>query len=350
MLARFFYQRFMSFFLLAASVCFVFFTSCNVFLRLQFIPFLGAIPLVCWYMLPLIGIYAFPFASSFAVAHVLGNIIAYNQDGMIYFLSAARSSLHRAVLLFSLTLAVLYAPLVFEYGPQSYSKGKQFLLIAAKEQLAKLEPGKIHTPFPGFMVSFAQKEFLENGYVELQKIMVALMHKKRGAQFFVAQRGQLRDNIFQLYNGSAWMQQQSGKEHVVHFGHSRLDLKSFFQSDSIQEDSKLGHVKFTSLAKLLQHAKHSREALFELHKRVTTVLWQLFFPLLACLAMMLWGQGYSNILRSIMLSGGLYFIYFANLGIAQMCSKNHLLSFFLLYIPVLLFFSILLVLYRRRFY
>ena len=347
MLRLYFLKRFyINFVLLFIALAFIFGVS-DLFVRLPFVASISAMPKLFLLMFPLMAQFAFPIASALAVQMVVGNLYIEDEILFFYFFSSARHVLHQAVLIFSLSILAFYVPLIFVWAPQSYKKGKEFIIKFAKEQFYQLETNKFHAPFVGFTLFFKQKEILKDKLI-FEKLLI-MFKEKQGERYLInAQKGfLLKDTLF--LNDGTIQNIGSIRNYIATFKQTEIDLKKFL---STEDDSKITEqLKFFSWTELKKIKNEKNEAFVEYYKRIVQIAWQLLFPFLALWGIMILGRKKSNLLVSIAYSGLLFLFSYICLNVALIVNQNKILSVFLLYFPLALVSIVLynLLPFQRRF-
>jgi hypothetical protein len=321
------------------------FASCNLFLRLPLIHDALTIPMVLWTMLPLMGLFSLPLASSLAVSFSITKHRIGDEFLLLSMLAPARRALVKAVVLFAFMCSAFYALLVFQFAPQSYRLGKQLLFKVAREHLLTLEPNKFHTPFSSFTFFFKKKNHEHNQKASFDTLFLVYSSSKRPQErfFFTAQKGFLAHDKLILSNGSMYTF-QSGKIHTATFGTMDIDLQRFLENE--KESQRLSGLKFFTLKRLLSSWKTEKEAYIEFHKRIAQSLWQFLFPVLAFFGASV--LGFNSLLASVLLSGICFLTSYVLIALGQAYYYSLPLALALFYIPLILFFIIGLVFYRKK--
>lgn len=337
MLIRFFLKRLLQQFVLCLALTMLLLAASNVFVRLPGIMSIQMIPIVFMVMLPLVALFAIPLASSLALQMVIGNLLIHDELLFLVLVKRARCALYKAVLLFTLLLMSIYAPLVFFWAPASYSKGKQMLVSFAYEQLKHLEKETFHTLIDGVTVYFTDKAF-ENNETEFCNIFLSLISKNREQYFFTAKRGFLCDEALILKQGSLLFIKEQ-RCHSVQFNQVHIDTEQLLNLGS--QDAFTRDVKFKLLPQIWERKNADHSSNIEFHKRLAQLLWQLLLPFIALFLIIIFGQRKSNILRSITICGLLFFAQYMSLTLAQALQSYLFLALFLFYFPpcLLAFFT-----------
>jgi len=130
----------------------------DLLVRLTLLPSLGAIPVIFVLMIPLMSIFAIPLATSIGTHVLVGKLCDNNEVLLSHFLPRLKRALFISVGIFSLSIMVLYVPLVCEWAPRTYFRGKKFMVMLAQERLLQLEPGKFHSFLGAFSLYFQYKD------------------------------------------------------------------------------------------------------------------------------------------------------------------------------------------------
>jgi len=293
-----FYLNFLFFFVILTGV----FAVSDLVVRLPLISSWYVTPKLLFLMLPLMSQFAIPLASLLAISVIIGNLHIEDEILFFYFSSRARRVLHFSVLIFSLTIVALYTPLVFVFAPQSYKKGKEFVVKFAKEQFYQLESNRFHTPASG-ITFFFKKKYVEKDRLIFEKLLLMFQEKAQNERYLInAKRGfLLQDNLF-LEDGTI-QNIGSSRQYFANFQSTEIDLTQFFDSEKSENLPK--QLKFLTWKKLKKLRKYKHEAFMEFHKRISQILWQFLFPFFALWGMLLFSRKRSNMLISVAWSGAL---------------------------------------------
>ncbi len=337
---RKFYKNFILFFIAFVLI----FAISDLFIRIPFLSSLQVTPIFFLLMLPLMSQFSIPLASCLSVQMTCGNLHIADEVLFFYFFSSARKALRAAVLIFSLSIVVIYIPLIFIWAPQSYKKGKEFILNFAKDQFFQLEAGKFHTPVPGFTFFFKSKKTIK-GRLVFQKLLL-MFNEKDGKKYLInAQNGfLLKDSLF-LQNGVI-QNLDSDKFYLGNFEQTEISLKKLFDKD--QKRNIMQQLKFCTWKNLKKIKNKEGKAYIEYHKRIAQVCWQFLFPFLGLWGIMIFGRRKSNLLLSIFLSGALFLFSYISLNLAQILYKKSIFTIFLLYFPIILIGTIFYCFYRKK--
>ena len=304
--------------------------------------------------------FSLPISSCLAIQTSLGELMIEDELMMVRFLKPARIALHRAVGLFAIVMVTVYALLIFEWAPQSYLHGKKLLVTVAKEHFYQLEPNKFHTPFAGVSCFFKQKVFDPVSNAPSFSQFFLSFNKKHGPKpeskdeskdeskhellLFTAQHASLSDTKLMLKQGSVHTINKN-KHYVATFDETELSLQPFLKYEKLQ--AKLKHVKYATLEQLIALYGVNPDAAFELHKRISQIIWQFMFPFLALFGIFLLGRKKSNLLLGVVFSGLLYFVSYVCSAVAQGFLQHFFVAVLLLYVPIILLFLIAWGLYTR---
>ncbi len=342
MIVGYFLKRFFAaFFIFIISLSLIF--ACgDVLVRLAALPSFFSLPHIFALMFPLMTLCSFLLASSLAVQYVVGSLFVENEILFFQFFSRARRSLHLIVLLFSITLACVYVPLVFNWAPASYWKAKHYILNSIKEQFEYLAPEQFHRITPRFTFYFKSKK-TEGSQTIFKNIILSVKESEKAHYFVTAQKCSIIGSQLVIRYGSVQTKSQS-TWYSGTFERTNIDLNEFLQD----EKNKQRPVKFYTLKELLSKKKSDPKTFVEFHKRLAQVLWQLLFPLLALWGMLIVGQRHSTLLASLLVSGGLFLYSYIGLSLAQAFAKDLFVSLLCLYGCSSLAFILFFILYKRR--
>lgn len=340
-LTKKFYKNFFLFFILLAFIL----SLSNLFVRMPLISSLLMIPQIFLLMLPLISQFAIPIASCLSIQVALGNL--YIQDEVLFFnfFNSARRVLYKSVLLFSLSLTIIYIPLILFWAPQSYKKGKEFIVKFAKEQFYQLEKDKFHILAPGFTLFFKNKKNIE-GRLIFERLLLVFTEKNGQKYLINAKEGYLQKHTLFLQDGKI-QNLDSDKFYLADFGQTEIDLKKLFDNDK-KEDLNSKQLKFLTWKKLQEIKNQEQEAYFEYHKRMAQVGWQFMFPFLSLWAIMIFGRRKSNLLASVFLSGILFLFSYVSLNLSQVFSAGGKITALFLYLPLIFLSAVSYCFYRKK--
>ncbi len=344
MLRLYFLKRFyLNFLIFFIALAFIFGVS-DLFVRLPLVASINVMPKLFLLMLPLMAQFAIPIASALAVQMVVGNLYIEDEVLFFYFFSSARRVLHQVVLIFSISILAFYIPLIFVWAPQSYKKGKEFIIKFAKEQFYQLEPNKFHTPFSGFTLFFKQKVISDEKLV-FDKMLI-MFKEKQGERYLInAQKGFLLNDVLFLDDGTI-QNIGSNKHYFATFNQTEIDFKRFLGTD--KDDKISEQLKFVSWSELKKIKNKQAGAFVEYYKRIAQIFWQFLFPFLALWGIMILGRKKSNLLISIAFSGFLFLFSYICLNVALIVHQSKYLSILLLYFPLVLLSLLLYFFYRKK--
>ena len=317
----------------------------NFFVRLPFVPTLDAIPIIFWTMLPLMALFAIPIAASLAVQMPLGSLMVNHETLFFYFLSSARRAPFKAAAIFSLSLLLLYVPLVFEWSPRCYSEGKRQLISLAKKQFSRFAPKVFNEPFPGCTVFFKEKIQPSDQTSLYKSLLLAFRNKSKGYYVFTANTAYLHQDSLFLEKGALYTQERKDHYHAT-FDRAEIQISKLL--DEGQKDSGKKKLKFLKWKELLEGLDNDN-IFNEFHKRIAQIIWLLFLPFLALLSMFVFGrEGKSNLVPSLALSGFFFMSMYLCTMVGQIFSKNLFIALCCFYLPPPLFLGGVFYLYRKR--
>ncbi|KKQ32495.1 MAG: hypothetical protein US49_C0007G0037 [candidate division TM6 bacterium GW2011_GWF2_37_49] len=331
MLFLFFLKRFLVQFLTVFFIIILILGASNLVLRAEFFSgFCGMIQ-VFFVMLPLMAIYATPLAAGVAVQKVVGDLLVNDELLVIDFFRSARKALILATATFSLMLTIVYAPLVFDFAPQSYLRGKRILLNLAKRQFSHLEPQKFHSPYPGLTFFFKEKQH-ERGEPRFNNIFLAF-HSKDERYIFTANQGYFQQNKILMIDGSVHTI-CTDKRYTAVFKETTINLDKILNLE--KNDKTMDVLKFWNIKKLLSMLKDNDDVLFEILKRLAQLMWLLLFPFLALYSIFIFGRKKSNMLVAVITSGVIFLTSYISIALAQVVSKSLIFLILFLYLPLIL--------------
>ena len=332
MLFFYFLKKFYKVFFLAFLFLALIFGISDLFIRLPIISSIKITPKLFLLMFPLMSQFAIPLASSFAVQIVIGNLHIEDEVLLLYFFSSARKILHKAILFFSLSIMIVYIPLVFIWVPKSYEMGKEFILKFAKEQFYQLKPNKFYTLVPGFTLFFKQKNYHDKK-LNFNKLLL-MISEKDGNKYIVNSKNGILEKDYLFLKDGIIQTVDSNKCYFASFKQTEIALNPFFnlEKNNKQQDKQL---KFFTWKKLKKIKKYKQSAFLEYYKRFAQVIWQFFFPILAFFTIMIFSRKRSNLLISIFLSGMLFLLYYISLNSIQVLCAHSTFAIFLFYIPLI---------------
>ncbi len=273
-------------------------------------------------MLPMILQYVIPIASGASVYLMIGEFVQKQEILMLYLLRKAQWSLAKAVILFSLVIAIAYSLLIFTWVPRSYSYGKEALMKLAQQQFLYYQPNYVHEPMPGLCLIFQHKRVLSASQVQLENLFLSFKNKQE-MYYFTAQQGYVTDTMFLLKHGS--LLYQAGKEYYYSsFEDTSFDIKKLIHSYGSQEKNKLP----------MRYLSWEHVTSIELHKRLAQVLWQFLLPLIIFLGSFFLKTRKNVMLEAFFLSGFIFLLMYIFLMIGQMIGGKSGLVFF--YLPQIL--------------
>ncbi len=331
-----FYWTFTSIFLILLGIL----GFSDLLIRLTVLPSLSSVPKILALMLPLIAVLALPLATSLTISIVLGKLYEDSEVIMLYFLSRANRKLIKSIIIFSISIAIPYSYIVFEWAPKSYFRGKQFIVTLAKDRISQLESGVFHNLMSKGSIYFQQryKDNFKN---------ILLIYRKNNIKYIVsAKNGILTDTTFMLQNGTMTTN-TNGKNYIATFATTELNMEKIFQ----EEVSGVASIdpKFLSTLELFKTFSFRKDVYIELQVRIAQVLWQILLPFLVYFIMLFWCViGVNNLFVSILIASGNFLLSYMVIGIGKALAKQFvIISFILYFIPIIILF--LLILKRKRF-
>ena len=287
-------------------------------------------------MAPIISVFAIPIAGSLAVGITIGNIFARDELLLFHYFSEARKKIELAIWIFSFVLLIFYIPLLLKFAPEGYWNGKKFLISAAQGQIENLPANKFHQIGSRCTIFFQEKETCteKQKATTFKNIFLNVKQKnkkpdaKNSKEFFVsAKMGKIKDGILTLENGNIYNKGVGSKKYYltafkaleIAFEKILLNKKNNF----LEKPS-----KFLTGQEIIAIQHENGPAWQEFHKRLGQILWQLLLPFLVFWLMMILGRPKSNVLLSIVVSGGLFLFSYISLNMAYFLLKKPAFGWF----------------------
>ena len=343
MLISFFLKNFYKSFLIFFSVLIIIFGASDLFVRLPMISSTSVLPSFFILMLPLMAQFAIPISSCLAILSTIGNLYIEDEIIQVHFFSSARKDLYFVLLIFSLSVLLVYAPIVTSWAPKSYKKGKQLILDLAKQHFADLQPNKFHNLSNNFTLFF-EELLKDEEKLEFNKILLMFKEKDADRYLVNAKKGFLyNDNLF-LEDGV--MRNIGGeKTYIANFKNSQIDLKRFL--DFKETKLRIKDLKFFTFSDLREIKEENLQAYIEYHKRIAQIIWQFLFPILSFFLIMLFARKKSNLLTSVFLSGSLFLLSYFLLNIVKTITFFDHFIVILFYFPIFLISFLIFYFYRK---
>jgi len=313
MLLSYFLKRFYISFALYFAILTFLFAVINIFLRLHLIHSPSIIPLLAWSMLPVVTTFAFPFAATMAVCTQVSNLRQQQECLFIRISKRAQRAILCAVGLFSLSIALLYMPVVFYWAPYSYRQGKIMIANIAYQQISDLTPNKLHTPFPGAALYFKNREFTHKD-PRLEHLFFSYTDKDEKQHIFTARYGLKKDNTFVLQNGAMVVGAFNQNNHVT-FESCTLFLDQLIKK---QSPSLYSQTKYLSISQLFANVWLDSKALLDFHKRIAQQVWQFLLPFFAFYFFFFITAHASALVWGILFSGISFFVMYLSFMLANL--------------------------------
>ena len=335
-----FYRNYIVFFVALILI----FAASDLFVRLPAISSINILSKVFLLMLPLMAQFAIPLSSCLAIQNVLGIFYIEDEAVLFYFFSGAKKVLYNAVLFFSISLLVFYVPIVTNWAPKSYRKGKLLILDLAKRHFSDLQPNEFHSLSNNFTLFFERQKRIDEK-IEFHKILL-MFKEKKGDRFIInANKGFLSNDTLFLENG-VMQNVGSKKTYIANFNKTEIDLKRFLNLDNPK--FKIKDLKFFTSRELSRIKKENLPAFIEYHKRIAHIIWQFLFPFLSLFLIMIFAKRKSNLLISVFLSGMLFLSSYILLNIVKTLSFLGDSVIILFYLPIILIFIILFFFFKKK--
>jgi lipopolysaccharide export LptBFGC system permease protein LptF len=318
----------------------------DLLVRLTLLPSLGAIPVILMLMFPLLSIFAIPLATSLGTHILAGALCDNNEILLVHFLPRLKKALFWSVFIFSLSIMIIYVPLVCEWAPRSYFRGKKYMVTLVQERLLQLEPGRFHTFLSKLSLYFQDKKSTQNGIV-FENIIIKSGAKGRPF-IIVSQKGSFEGNIFKLHNGTI-LSVDNQKQYVVSFEETEISIDTFWSTQGGDDYLGVKDPKYMHWSEIKKKKESGdRGALVEFHVRIARILWQFLFPFIALMVMLSFCQvGGNSLFLSFSSSLVIMLVAYINVSMAQIVNSEYLF-FTLLYGVMLGCVSLVVYLYKKR--
>ena len=353
MLLFYFLKRFYKNFFLFLLILIFILAFGDMLTRLTVLPSMSSIPKLIMLMLPLMGVFAVPIASSLAVFSVIGQSYQYNEVLMFHFLPNLRKVIYKSILIFSLSIVPLYAFLVFDFAPKSYLEGKEFILTVAKEHMSQLEPDKFHYPMANFVIYFKNKinDFNDEDKTKFFKVLLMFQDDDKQRYVMTAREGILDGDILYLKDGSM-QNQNSPSSYFATFQQTQISIQKLLHQPSKVDEMKrfqARHLKFLAWKDLVSLKSKFPKVNMEFHARVARIIWQFLFPFLSFIILGIWGRlNFSNLVLGILGTGLLFLFSYLQVSLSKIFWINKLIGFLFLYGTIFFISLTLFLIYLKR--
>ena len=354
LLASYFLKKLYKSFLLFFILLVIILSFGDIFNRLQILPSIKAIPFFVIFMFPVIALLAIPLALCFSVQTVVGNLFAQNEVFLIIFLKQAKINLYKTILFFSTLVLFIYIPLLLYWAPNSYKKGKEFILNYAKEQIYQLDTNKFHDYWGSFTLYFQDKDLKNKKNPIFKNIILYFCNKNKKSELktlhnrylIIAQEGLLKKNYLILKNGTV-KNLDFNNNYVSEFNELEIDIDRFWDKDTNIFSKQLKLIPWDKLKIIMES---NNLALIEYHKRLAQILWVFFLPFISLWLMFIFARYKSNLLLTVFLSGFLFLIFYLSTSVITILFKNYYLNILGLYLMPVLFLIGTYYFYKRKAY
>jgi lipopolysaccharide export LptBFGC system permease protein LptF len=290
-------------------------------------------------MMPMVTIFAMPIAAMLAVGITVGNLFVRDELLLFNYFPSVMRQLSRSVIIFSIILSALYLPIVFTFAPQGYWEGKRFLIKSAQLHIENLPAQEFHTMTSRCTIFF-KKKIVEKDKTIFKELLL-MTKEKSGKQYLTtAKEGLLEEGCLNLLQGTIY-NHATENHRIASFKKFMFNFEEmFFESDN----SLLKPTKCMTLKELFA-SKVTVSQWQELHKRLIQIVWMLFFPILMLWLMLLLGRAKSNVLLSVVITGGLFLFSYITANMAHFFLSPVWYKLFTFYsLP----FIVLLVVYAKK--
>jgi|SaaInlStandDraft_4_1057021.scaffolds.fasta_scaffold03628_3 lipopolysaccharide export LptBFGC system permease protein LptF len=330
MLFSYYLKKFFFLFVCILAALIPIFASCDLMVRIIAIPITYKLCSFFLFIIPLVALFASPLAACLSVQVPLGNLFIADEIVNFYFWKRARRALFGSVAIFSFVISIFYIPLVFQWAPESYWRGKRLIIKLAQQHIENFESNKFHN-IGGRATLFFKNKLILSGKMQFEHIVFMFKEKDGQRSIVTAKQGDFLDNIFSLKDGALY-RTDSEHHYVSSFKHLEVAANQIFGK---KENTVFRHPKFLTLRDLLKQKELNDFAWKEFHKRLIQILWQILLPFMALFTIFIFGKKRSNILISIVLSGILFLLSYVSLNFASLLLDRNILSLLFFYcIPV----------------
>ena len=299
-------------------------------------PSIAFVPKIFMAAIPILSLFSLPVAACLAVQASVGSFLGDNSFLMFRFLGPLRKKFLVAAILFSLSLSVPVALLLFDFAPKGYEEAKRLTITLATEHMSALEAGRFHHLAKPLAIFFRQKKMQDDCTRFFD--MVISYRLEGSCSVICAKEARLSGQALKLSRGTV-VTEHEGRELFSSFEEIFIDVERLLHTPGF-----LPHVssevspKSYRWSHLIEAMKSDEKAFVEFHSRFVYLLWQLLLPLLALFFVMRFGVlEHSNLLLSIFSSGVLALCMHFILGATKLAPGS--LVVFLLYGLSVLFFS-----------
>ncbi len=278
------------------------------------------------YAIPVIALFALPIAASFALQTQIASWYENSAIVLVRSLAGMQRKLRHALVVFSLSLGLIYTPLVFDIAPRSASAGRNMVLCFAKDHIRKLEPNVTHQLGDGSLIFFRGKK--EQGDALHFNNILIRFRDAHGSQVLSAQEGALQKDRLYLYNGT--MHSDSSKQISASFGSMHLDLDRVLGTPSTStHQAKPSHL---SWPELFEQLFTDSAVTLEFHTRLVRLLWLLCFPFLALSGIAWLGrEGHMRLTHCLSWSAGTFLVSYILISVASTLAGARIFAYLLLY-------------------
>lgn len=345
MLFFYFFSRFLRNFLALFAAFTFLFAVTNVFLRLSMLQSFAIIPLIFGAMVPLVALYAMPFSAVLAVSLVFNALARYDELLFFYFFAQGRRAFMAAAVAFSCLVSVCYLPLILEWAPQSYIKGKELIVQVAQMHLHDMPCNILQSPLPGIAFYCKEKKEVQPGIYLFEELFLALTNKNNERYIFCAQYGTMSQHDLELLHGSLHIQTNARMNHAF-FEKSLINLATLWHKEQVHAQDY--HLKLWGYKRLWEERIKNKQAFIELHKRFSQSLWLFIMPLLTLFLLFFMRRKKYEMVSALLLSAGLFLSMYCCTALGGIFITMPLLSLACFYGVPLIFLLGCYSLYRSR--
>ncbi len=315
-----FLRRSFAYFLLVYSVLLVIIASGDILVRLATLPALAFIPSLILCMIPLISLFAIPLAAGISIFLAIGAFYEKHEWLLFKYLLSMQRMITFAVFIFSLSVSLLFIPLVFEWAPTCYWQGKQMLVHFATDHINKLSVNTFHTPINGSMLFFDGKHYFTHAQektagTNFSDIVFMFQDYSNTSYLITAPEGYLIGALLTLRNGI--MQRIADTTYRTHFKQASFHLDRLIESKpeaSQPERARKNQMKYLTTCELYALIPDNNAAFIEFNARIVRVLWVFCLPFFAIFGLRRWGiMGSNNMVICIGIIGILFLISYISI-------------------------------------
>ncbi len=288
------------------------------------------------YMFPLMASFAFPIASCLAIQLTINKLHISSQIYFFLFFEKAYKMLQKSIWIFAISIVLMYLPFVLFWAPQSYNRAKNFILNYAKEKFYELDAGRVHNISPQLNIFFEKKENLANQAIKFENVFVRFNNMKQ--HLYLAANNIIMNEGHFILNEGEFGSIKNGYYLSV-FKEAQFALEDLFLKEKVENTE---NPKFLSWEDLLDKIcnTHSLKFLWEMHRRLAFLLWQLILPFLAFILMFYCGGMQGGLFLSVFFTAFLFMLLYVGTNLsfllASLVGKTFMWMLFY-FLPIFVF-------------